>query len=94
MQEVYFSREFTYVTFDKYMYKGDFIRLKNVQLGYNLQPAVLKKIGFQAFRIYVSATNLWTKTKFPGWDPEGAVMTNVSQIPQLKTWSVGLNARF
>ncbi|MCC6286818.1 MAG: SusC/RagA family TonB-linked outer membrane protein [Chitinophagaceae bacterium] len=89
-----FSREFTYITFDKYMYKGDFIRLKNLQLGYNLQPNALKKIGFQAFRIYVSATNLWTKTKFPGWDPEGAIMTAVDQIPQLKTWSVGLNARF
>ncbi len=47
------------------MYKGDFVRLKNVQLGYNLQSNVVKKMGFQAFRVYVSGTNLWTKTKFP-----------------------------
>ena len=89
-----FAREFDYVTFNKYMYKGDFIRLKNIQLGYTVPEKSLKNIGLQGMKIYVAATNLFTKTAYPGWDPEGAVITFVDQVPQLKTWTVGLNVRF
>ncbi|MBX2922795.1 MAG: TonB-dependent receptor [Chitinophagaceae bacterium] len=89
-----FIREFEYINFDKYMYKGDFIRLKNVQLGYNFSKNLLQKLKLQGVRLYVSGTNLYTKTKFPGWDPEGAVMTTIDQVPQLKSWTVGLNVKF
>ncbi len=89
-----FIREFEYINLDKYLHKGDFVRLKNVQLGYNLSSSALKRYKLQGARIYLSGTNLYTRTKFPGWDPEGAVMTTVDQVPQLKSWTIGLNVKF
>ncbi|MDJ1502506.1 TonB-dependent receptor [Xanthocytophaga agilis] len=76
------------------MYKGDYIRLRNVQVGYTLPASVVKTIHMQGLRIYVSGSNLWTSTKYPGFDPEGAGYVYTATIPQLKTFILGLSARF
>lgn len=65
----------------RFLYKGDFIRLKNVTLGYN----------FKNIYAYVRATNLWTKTfddRLP-FDPESGTVT----IPQYRTFTFGLNVK-
>jgi TonB-linked SusC/RagA family outer membrane protein len=49
---------------------GSYLRIGNIQLGYSLKSAWLKKIGFQTMRIYLSANNLVTFTKYSGYDPE------------------------
>ncbi|NJK93664.1 MAG: SusC/RagA family TonB-linked outer membrane protein [Bacteroidales bacterium] len=81
---------------DKYLHKGDFIRLKNLQLGYSLPSSVLSKIKIQGLRVYVSGTNILTFTKFKGYDPEVVSLGNnlspgiVSyQIPNLKPTALG-----
>ncbi|MCC9168188.1 SusC/RagA family TonB-linked outer membrane protein [Pontibacter harenae] len=51
-----------------WMRNGDFLRLKNVDLGYNILNA--KKIGVQSARVYFSATNLFVISKFKMWDVE------------------------
>ena len=77
------------------LYKGDFIRLRNVQLGYSLTSSQLKKIKLQGMRIYASASNLLTLTKYPGFDPEGAGLVYYSSaIPQLKSIMFGLDVKF
>lgn len=53
-----------------YVENGAFLRIKNVQLGYNLPTDALSKIGLTRLRFYVSAQNLFTFTKYSGWDPE------------------------
>jgi TonB-linked SusC/RagA family outer membrane protein len=53
-----------------YVENGSFLRLRNVQLGYTLSPDILKSIGVDRFRIYVSAANLFTVTNYSGVDPE------------------------
>ncbi len=53
-----------------YIEKGDFLRIRNLQLGYTLPDDVLKKAGLNSVRIYVAAQNLFTFTKYSGWDPE------------------------
>lgn len=57
---------------DRFLEDGDFIRLRQVQLGYTLPKMWLNKIRMDKVRVYVSADNLWTWTKYDGVDPEFA----------------------
>jgi TonB-linked SusC/RagA family outer membrane protein len=59
----------------RFLYKGDFIRLRNITLGYNLSEALSSRIKLSSVRIYVRGTNLWTKTydKDLTLDPEAGV---------------------
>ena len=78
----------------KYLYKGDFLRLKNITLGYTLPKAISMKAYLQQLRLFVQGTNLWTLTDYPGYDPEGASYVYNPSIPNVRTWSVGLTAKF
>jgi len=60
----------------RFLENGSFIRVKNIQLGYNLSEKMAKKIGVERMRIYTSASNLFTFTKYPGLDPEFSTSDN------------------
>ncbi len=80
-----------------FLSKGDYIRLREISLGYNLPKAVLSKLGLQTANFYVRGTNLWTwvKDKTLGFDPEqgtGSASNLNVFIP--KTVTVGLNIGF
>ncbi len=85
----------------EWLYKGDYIRLKNLTLGYTIPKSVSSSLKISSARFYVGGVNLWTSTKYPG-DPE--VNTNTVNniaggedfytIPQAKTITVGLNIKF
>lgn len=64
---------------DRFVEDGSYLRLKNIQLGYNLPSSILKKIKFDKFRIYVSAQNLMTWTTYSGHDPEIGVIGDPGQ---------------
>lgn len=49
---------------------ASFLRLKNVQLGYNFPVKLIRKFKLSSLRFYLSAQNLWTWTKYTGYDPE------------------------
>lgn len=72
---------------------GSFLRLKNFEVGYTLPKTLLNRTGFiQAVRFYVSATNLFTFSKFNLWDIEmGAAGQN---YPNNRVVSFGVNANF
>ena len=78
---------------------GSYIRLKNVQLGYNFSPELLRKVKLSNAKIYVSGQNLFTKTDYSGYDPEVSrfAQDNLSQgtdygsYPSAKMFLVGLN---
>lgn len=53
-----------------WMRNGAFLRLKSVELGYNLQPKALRRIAVKNLRVYVNATNLNAFSSFKLWDPE------------------------
>jgi TonB-linked SusC/RagA family outer membrane protein len=53
-----------------YVENGSFLRLRNAQLGYTFDPRILKSVGIDRFRIYLSGANLFTITKYSGVDPE------------------------
>jgi len=77
-----------------YLKNASYLRLKNIQLGYNLSSELLKKIGISQLRIYVGGDNLFTFTKFSDGDPERSGDGDANQYPQLKTLLTGLNLKF
>lgn len=74
----------------------DYLRLKNVQVGYTLSKTTLKRLPVQRIRFYVNAQNLWAKTKFKDFDPERldteAYVT--TSLPQVKIITGGINVIF
>jgi len=82
---------------DFYLEDGSYFRFKTVQLGYTLPNDLSKRVGLQKARLYVMAENLWTITKYSGFDPEigGGVMSIDRGIyPQARSFMVGLNVAF
>ena len=70
-----------------------FIRLKQVQLAYNLPAHLLQRIGIRNSSIYLQGINLLTFSQFKLWDPE-LNTDNGSSYPSVKTISLGANLRF
>lgn len=54
----------------RYIYDGSYLRIRNLNFAYNLPRELLKKVGVDRLKVYISATNLATFTKYKGWDPE------------------------
>ena len=83
----------------RFVENASYLRLRNVSLGYNLPKSVLDKIRVNRLKLYVSAANLLTVTKYSGYNPEGNAYgssTNVVGVddgnyPQTKTFLVGIN---
>ena len=80
---------------------GSYLRLKTVSLGYNLPKELLKKIRMSSARIYTSAQNLWTWTKYSGLDPEVSTYNSVltggfdySAYPRPYTVAFGVDVTF
>lgn len=73
---------------------GSFLRLKNVEIGYNLPQSFLKKVKTQSARIYVMGHNLavWDDIKF--WDPETGNFNAGNNYPLPTTYTVGLEVKF
>lgn len=76
--------------------KGDYLRLKNIEIGYNFQKAPwLTKLGVQSMRVYVAATNLLTFTSLDDYDPEKQSSDLRGDVhPNTKTYSFGINVKF
>lgn len=81
---------------------GSYFRLRNVQLGYNLATPVLSRLNISNFRVFVSATNLFTITKYKGINPDlgggsfldkGIDNANY-RYPVSRIFSLGINADF
>lgn len=89
-----------------YVEDASYIRIQNVQLGYTLNPKFSEKAGIDKLRLYASANNLYTFTKYRGFDPGassglplGGDNGNSAGIddgfyPIPRTYMVGLNINF
>ena len=60
-------------SYSKYLYKGDFLKIKHLEIGYSVAESVLKKNKIKKIRLFFAADNLKTFTAYPGWDPESAI---------------------
>lgn len=85
---------------------GSYIRLKNIQIGYNLPASVLSKVnGLESVRFYLQGTNLFTITGYDGLDPEitnrnASAQPNLSmgidfgRFPLTQVYTIGVKASF
>lgn len=86
------ARSQGYVVYSDFNVKrGDFLRLKNLQIGYNLPASLLKVTGISNINVFASGTNLFCWTKYKFFDPE---LTSFGSYPIMKTYSLGLNVKF
>lgn len=83
---------------DRFVEDGSFLRLKNIQLGYNIQPSKIGVKWIKNFQLYVSGQNLLTFTKYSWYDPEintrggsNSFSNGIdnSGYPNAKTYTVG-----
>lgn len=79
----------------RFLVDADYLRLKNVTLGYNLPKVLLKKLDLSNLRLFLQAENLLTVFGEQGLDPEQA-LNGISyyRYPAMKTISFGLNLAF
>ena len=78
-----------------YLKSASFLRLKNLQIGYTLPPAISKRIAMSSLRIFFAGDNLLTFTSFKGLDPE-RVSNNTRFVahPQNQVFAFGVKAVF
>jgi hypothetical protein len=82
---------------DFYLEDGDYLRFKVVQLGYTLPNRLFNKIPISKLRIYVTGENLFTLTKYTGYDPEvggGIFGIDRGQYPQARAILGGVQLSF
>ena len=77
----------------QWLYDMSYLRLKNLQVGYSFPKRWISKIGMHNARLYLSAENLFTLTKYPGLDPEKPFSAR-DLYPINKSYSVGINIGF
>ena len=84
---------------DFYVESGDFARLRNLQIGYTLPTKFTSKAAIQSMRVYLSANNLLTLTRYMGYDPDvssgSALAVGIDNgfYPQAKTFMGGISIR-
>ena len=84
---------------DFFVEDASFLRLQNIQIGYNFSEDLLGKVGLAKLRIYTSINNLFTLTKYTGYDPTvngGAIGAGIDYgtYPSARQFLLGLNVTF
>lgn len=84
------------------LYDASYFRIRQVTLSYTIPPKVLTHLHLQAARAYIGVNNLYTFTKYPGYDPEvgngGDTQTvfgvDFGTYPTARTYTLGVNFSF
>lgn len=85
---------------DFWVRNSSYLRLKNLQIGYNIPTQIIKKIGASQCRVYLSGTNLFTLTdcvydpEIGSADPDNSSISRGNYYPQIKTLSAGIDITF
>ncbi|WP_165021712.1 SusC/RagA family TonB-linked outer membrane protein [Dysgonomonas sp. ZJ279] len=79
----------------RFLVDGDYLRMKNITLGYNIPTSLLNKAQIGACRLYIQGENLLTVFGEQGLDPEQSVNgVSYFRYPAMKTFSFGMNLSF
>lgn len=78
----------------RFIESGAYMRLKNMQIGYTLPKKITQKAHIERCRFYVSGNNLFTITKYSGYDPEIGSSVDYGNYPQSRTFTFGVNMNF
>ncbi len=94
-----YNAGYNYQASDRFVENGSYIRFNNLQLAYNFDKKVIKKLGLNQLQAYLSVNNIYCWTKYSGTDPEVSVAgwgvaVDDSQTPRAKSFTVTLNVGF
>ena len=84
----------------RYLDGADFIRLRNLTIGYSLPKNVIEKAGLSKVRIYLTGVNVLTLTNYKGYDPEARadqgnrIGEEFYSAPPARTFAIGANFNF
>lgn len=86
----------------RYLENANFLRIRNITLGYTLPKALTQRIGISRLRVYGTASNLYTFTSYDGFDPEVCVFPDratyrgydMGSVPRLRSFVFGINVQF
>ncbi len=80
---------------------GSYLRLKTLSIGYTFDPKIIKKLKLNKARIYLSGQNVFTLTKYSGYDPEVSIRNSAltpgldfSSYPRAMSFNMGINLNF
>ncbi|HCK25046.1 MAG TPA: TonB-dependent receptor, partial [Bacteroides graminisolvens] len=87
---------------DKFVEDGSYLRIQSISLGYTLPQKWVTKVGLQNMKIYCNLQNVYTFTKYKGYDPEigsanqDALLTGFDnyRYPTPRIYTFGLNLTF
>ena len=87
---------------DKFVEDGSYLRIQNISIGYSLPKAWLSKVHIENLKLYANLQNVYTFTKYSGYDPEigsnnqDALMTGIdnARYPSPRIYTFGLNLTF
>ena len=81
----------------RHLYNGDFIRLRDITLGYNLPKSIVEQIGMTGCKLTIRGTNLWTYTFDKNLKQDPEMSTNgllITSTPPVKSIMFGVNLEF
>lgn len=81
---------------DRFLISRSYLNLRNISLGYTFTPSMLKTVGINNLRVYVSCDNAWLFTKRQGMDPQSSISGNLTGGSQYnysaaRTFMFGVN---
>lgn len=79
---------------DKWLKDASYVRLKNFSVGYNFSKKMLENSFLSTVKVFMQAENLYTWTKWRGFDPDFGATANIGSFPTPRTVSFGLNVEF
>lgn len=85
----------------RWLEDGSFLRLRSLNVAYNLPKSIAQKLGAEAIKVYVNGTNLFLLTNYTGLDPESSASSDqnaqgidLGTPPQPRSYQVGINLTF
>jgi TonB-linked SusC/RagA family outer membrane protein len=88
----------------RYVEDASYLRARNMEIGYTLPQALLGKVQVKGARVFASVDNVFTLTKYTGYDPEISTVANYNNplsygvdygnYPQARTYRLGFNVQF
>lgn len=86
----------------RFLENADFLRIRNITLGYTLPEGCLKKMGISRLRFYATVMNLYTFTGYDGFDPQSTINPFIitsrgydnGALPRTRSWVFGMNLAF
>ncbi len=80
----------------RYLYKGDYLKLKNIKLQYTIPSSITDKLKLRSASVFAQAENLWVATELDGFDPEISLSgyRDADQYPTATTYTFGVKLNF